>query len=515
MPLDNDSIEWAMRHLSTLGDSDLFPKPAELDPLIEKIDEVITLLTSQEVNSFSPNPARRFMVPKDEFSFRRATQLNIFDSIILTALIFKYGAGIEKRRPPLEEKIVFSNRFAPQPEFWLYNKDYSWTPFWTQCLEKSKEYSHAIVLDISDFYNQIYHHTIENQLIESEFPNPAIKWIIKLLESLTANVSRGIPVGPHAAHLLAEATLIPLDNSLKNHGIDYIRFVDDIIIFENSELDCRKRVYQLADILDKQQRLILNKSKTLLLNQKKIQELCHERIEDRPINDFEKELLGIIKKYSGGNPYQTVLLSEVSPKDLTKFKTEVIESILTEYLNENPIDFIRLRWFLRRLTQIGHPGAVKFCLEHLELLTPALSDICHYLLSASQNLNGDVPSIGEELVQALDNEIIKTNEYFQICIMSLFSRNSGFNHFPVLQERYNTSSSDIKREIILAARCAENSDWLRELKESFLGFENWTASAFLIALKLLPPDERKYFINKLPKGNECIEILKKWAKARE
>ena len=45
MPLDNDSIKWAMHHLSTLGDSDLFPKPAELDPLIEKIDEVITLLT--------------------------------------------------------------------------------------------------------------------------------------------------------------------------------------------------------------------------------------------------------------------------------------------------------------------------------------------------------------------------------------------------------------------------------------------------------------------------------------
>jgi len=194
MPLDNDSIEWAMRHLSTLGDSDLFPKPAELDPLIEKSDEVITLLTSQEVNSFSPNPARRFMVPKDEFSFRRATQLNIFDSIILTAIIFKYGTGIEERRPPLEEKIVFSNRFDPQPEFWLYSKDYNWTPFWTQCYEKSKEYSHAIVLDISDFYNQIYHHTIENQLIESGFPNPAIRLIIKLLESLTANVSLGIPV---------------------------------------------------------------------------------------------------------------------------------------------------------------------------------------------------------------------------------------------------------------------------------------------------------------------------------
>jgi hypothetical protein len=77
MPLDNTSIEWALSHLKTLGDSDLFPKPIELNPLLEQIDELKALLTSREVGQFEPNPARRFMVPKDEVSFRRATQLNI------------------------------------------------------------------------------------------------------------------------------------------------------------------------------------------------------------------------------------------------------------------------------------------------------------------------------------------------------------------------------------------------------------------------------------------------------
>lgn len=214
MPLDSVSIEWALSHLSTLGDSDLFPKPIELNTFLDHRDDLINLLTSREVAQFTPNPARRFMVPKDEFSFRRATQLNIFDSIILTAIMHQYGSGIEKRRTPTGDNVVFSNRYNPQPNYWLYNQDYNWTPFWKQCYEKSKVYSHALLLDISDFYNQIYHHTIENQLIESGFPNQAMKWILGLLESLTAKVSRGIPVGPHAAHLLAEASLIPLDNSL-------------------------------------------------------------------------------------------------------------------------------------------------------------------------------------------------------------------------------------------------------------------------------------------------------------
>ena len=239
----------------------------------------------------------------------------------------QYGGGIEKRRIPVADYVVFSYRYNPQPNYWLYDQDYNWTPFWKHCYEKSKVYSHALLLDISDFYNQIYHHTIENQLIESGFPNQTTKWIMGLLESLTAQVSRGIPVGPHAAHLLAEASLIPLDNSLKSHGIDYARFVDDIIVFCNGENEYRKCLYLIADILDKQQRLILNKSKTLPLTQAKFQKLCAERIEDRPINDLEEKLLNIISKYSKGNPYKIVLLREVSPKDLAQFENEVIEKI--------------------------------------------------------------------------------------------------------------------------------------------------------------------------------------------
>ena len=80
------------------------------------------------------------------------------------------------------------------------------------------------------------------------------------------------------------------------------------------------------------------------------------------------------------------------------------QTILQQYLDTKPTDFIRFRWFLRRLTQIGHPGAVRYCLTHLDLLTPALSDVCHYLLAASQNLNGDIPGVGKELKKVYPNQ---------------------------------------------------------------------------------------------------------------
>ena len=117
----------------------------------------------------------------------------------------------------------------------------------------------------------------------------------------------------------------------------------------------------------------------------------------------------------------------------------------------------------------------------------------------------------------IKHELIKTNEYFQICILSLFGRNADYNHFPVLSDFYGNGSPHVKREIILAAHCVNNSDWLRELKESFLGFDSfdsWTSTAFLVAAKSLPEEERKFFINKLPKADEFVELIKKWTKSK-
>jgi hypothetical protein len=72
----------------------------------------------------------------------------------------------------------------------------------------------------------------------------------------------------------------------------------------------------------------------------------------------------------------------------------------------------------------------------------------------------------------------------------------------------------IKREIIIAALCSNNSDWLRELKESHTGFESWTATAFLVACKSLPEEERRFFIKSLSRENDYIELLKKWSKSK-
>ncbi len=514
MNLGADSIEWAISHLEKVGDSDLFPRPLEFNAVLGLKDYTKNLLTKADLSQIVPSPARKFFVPKDNLSIRNATQFNLIDSIVFTAIIHQYGTQIEQRRQPISENRVFSYRFKPETEGWLYDKNFDWTPFWENCFIKADSYSHVLIADISDFYNQIYHHTVENQLIAAGLPNQVTKWILDVLGSLTAKVSRGIPVGPHAAHLLAEASLIPVDNSLTLKKIEYIRYVDDFVIFAKSENEARSTLYKLAEILDCQQRLVLNKHKTKILSREEFKLYCKKMIEDRPINDFEAQLLKMVNQYSGGKRYFPVLISQISDEDLKIFNQEVLEVILNEYLAQESIDFVRLRWFLRRLTQVGHPGAIDFCVKHLDSLIPALSDVCHYLVSASLKYEGDCASLGDELLKCLSKEIIQSTEYFQICVLSLFSRNPKFNHFNQLIELYGSSSENVRREIILSAGTGNGADWLRELKESFLSMNIWCKQAFLFSAKTLPPEERKFFAKNVREDSYLDQILLKWVRER-
>jgi hypothetical protein len=115
-------------------------------------------------------------------------------------------------------------------------------------------------------------------------------------------------------------------------------------------------------------------------------------------------------------------LSAISDKDLSAFQPRVVEKILADYLAPDTPGFVRLRWFLRQLSQIGHPAAVEYCLRNFNQVTPAVSDVCHYFISVSASGTAmDWVSIKEDLLSLLDNALIKSNKYFQLSLPSLFN----------------------------------------------------------------------------------------------
>lgn len=513
MKLNERSIMWGLNHINKESDTDLFPKPIEIKILKEIESKVVNKLKDQDLGSYKWNPCRRFIIPKSEFSYRLATQLDPIDSIMLSSIIYEYGNLIENKRRPIDEKRVFNYRFKPSDDGYLYDRDNAWKNFWSNCKEKMNNYKYAVYMDISDFYNQIYHHVIENQLIECGFPNEIKKTLMNLFESLTQKVSRGIPIGPHSVHLIAEMSLIPVDNSLVIKGFEFCRFSDDIVIFCNEEIDTRIVIYEMAQILDKQQKLVLQKQKTKVYSKGEFKAYCEQMLTDTPINEFEKELLDILKKHSSG-PYSLVRVEDITERELRVFTKEKIEKVLIEYLNKEEPNYSRIRWFYRRLSQIGIPQAIEFSIKNMDKLIPAISDLAQYLISVANISNQDLHEIGDDMYKLLDNKLIASNEFLQISLLSMFAYSSHFNHLDKSIKMYRSSSENVKRKIIIAAFSAGAGEWIRELKEDYPRLDIWTRRALAIATVTLPAEERKFYVGNLRDISKSVseELVIEWAR---
>jgi hypothetical protein len=397
----------------------------------------------------------------------------------------------------------------------LYTLEDSWKFFWNSSLYKMEDYEFAVCLDISDFYNQIYHHTVENELNESGFPNAIKKSIMNLLVKLTAKTSRGIPIGPHGSHLLAEMTLIPLDNFIKLKCDDFCRYADDIIIFCNDRKDAERIVYEIADFIDSNQRLVLNSGKSKIYEKYEFVELCNSMIQDNPINDVEQEMVDTLNRYSI-NLYTLAQIVNLEEEDIEAFSKDKIEKCLDSYLNQLQPNYDRIKWLYRRLSQIRVDTAVEYTIKNLTKLTPAVSEIINYFVSVgeSETCTLDLNMIGDSIFTLYEDKLVKCSPYLQMSLISLFSRCNSYNHIRKLIEMFNYSTDDVKREILLACVNSGTSQklygWIYGLKEQAGNFSDWTRRAYYIACSMMLQENKKYYFKDMQNNNILEDYIVKW-----
>ena len=121
-------------------------------------------------------------------------------------------------------------------------------------------------------------------------------------------------------------------------------------------------------------------------------------IEDRPIDRNEERLLGIIYKYTGGDPYITITYNSIKLEDWEQFSEKIVSRIINDYLSKDEVDYIRLRWFYRRLAQVGHPGALNVSVDNISKLGPCLANICTYISSIQSIENNERKIIKEKMI---------------------------------------------------------------------------------------------------------------------
>lgn len=509
--LPKAAYEWSLKHLLTDGDTDLFPPPFEFLAIKKHWNDLLPKLARLDLSQYTWSSGRRFQVPKSPYSYRFCTQLEPLDSLVLAALIWKLGKKLESTRIPLSDKLVFSNRFAPSKEGRFYTLN-TWRSFWEKALEESRDTLFVVKTDVVDYYNQIYHHVLENQISSSGVDSDTLKILKNMLQAVSHKVSRGVPVGPYSTHILAECAFNDIDRSLRSHGYKFCRYIDDTFIFCDSEDACTIALHDLSRILDQQQRLTLHSMKTEVLTSERFRQIARQAIEDTSIESFiGQELIGIIHDRTDDDPYARVPLESLAPSERGTFTKDSVEGVLEESWTEDP-SLKHMGWLLRRFAQLGVPEAIEFVVRNLESLLPIIADVSRYLCAAVPNFDNAVPNLGLQIIEAFEIPLVQKNDYLQLILLHMFHKVPALNQSDKLLERYETSSPFVRRGIVLATMSAKNAHWLRERKDEFATADPWLRRAIISASSSLPRDEREFWMKHIKKSlNGMEEIVRAWA----
>ncbi|GMM59917.1 RNA-directed DNA polymerase [Novosphingobium pituita] len=126
----------------------------------------------------------------------------------------------------------------------------------------------VIQTDIASFYEHIYHHRLENVILDLAANGSTIALQIdRILNKLASGRSFGLPVGGQCARVLAEVMMTPIDQSLSDAGLIWHRYVDDFTLVCRSQQDAYKALSVLSHALT-DYGLSLNRSKTTFLSAK-------------------------------------------------------------------------------------------------------------------------------------------------------------------------------------------------------------------------------------------------------
>ena len=502
LTINSKHLNRAVRSLYESGDNDLFPYPFEFRVINHNKKETVGYLSKQSVGAYEWGESRNLLIPRDNFVLRNATELDPLDSIFFTALIRQISPKIKSSRKKFEERSVFSHIIVDSGK--LYENKYD--DFWLKSVDLVRKRPFVLVTDITDFYNQIDHHTLENQLEKCGIELEVIKSLNNLFDTQNSK-SKGIPIGPQGSHILAELSLLPLDEYLSDSGFVYCRFFDDIHIFCDSYEDGLEAHNRLATYLDREQKLLLSKSKTDIYNRNDFIRKSMIKMRNNPKSKNEERILEITKNCTGG-PYEQLKIERLSKSDKDGLSKENIEFALKSYRAGENIDYGDLRFFLRRLRQTGSPGGIEYIIYNLQFFMPVLIEAFRYIFSASGNYSGTWQEIGEILGNLICKGYIRSNDYLLEVAINLFSHIKELNNIEKILAHYNSSSAMIKREVLLVAKLARSASFISFQKNNYSSMTPWEKRAMIYSSEVLASDERKYWLRKIRESSKTTYLEK-------
>lgn len=508
--LEPYNVEWARKHISRFGDTDTLPELLEFEALWADwttIRDGIVAFDLHDLPLFAP---RHFLVPKPRGGFRVSTQLDPIDSLIYSAIARSVADRVEAFRVEARKRIACAYRMAPQVtgQLFLRNKA-GWEDFHDASIAACADgtaVTHVVTADISDFYNQIYHHRLHNAMQSASVPDARAKSVELFLGRLTAKQSRGVPVGPTASILMAEACLHDVDRSLISKGYQHTRYVDDFRIFCRSESEAVRALHDLTEYLFTAQRLSLQGYKTKIWDTEAFRSSELSAPEDHEARSLlERKQEAIQAAVDALNPYwdDEVDEEEVISERRVEIAARALTDVMDKCISEDALDLSLARYVLRRSGSLKSRALVPTVLAGLTKLVAAYRDVIRYV----DNIwHASIAKyVRNALLKFLDESPYGRLPFIREWSLWLIVKRGLVDEKTA--ERLAAESDELTKARYrpLIAAQYKQVDWVRGRKESWMNAGPWERRSVLWSGRILPKDERKAWLAPITRSQDMVD----------
>ncbi|WP_186768061.1 RNA-directed DNA polymerase [Streptomyces qinzhouensis] len=326
--------------------------------------------------------------PKNAIAVRPLTRFSARDRLIYDSLVFDLASDIDKCR----NRSVYSYRWnhkAGEPLFWSH----SWSLMRHRALSTLSGNRRLLMatLDVSSFYEHVDVELLSEDLYMMAKNEAHVQKVSNFLRRFqNINHAWGLPQGSDASGILANAYLASVDQFLTQQRLPFVRYSDDIMIFDESW-------NSLRDVLVSVNRIF--RARKLSMAGHKTSILGHEEALNR-LRSAEEASIDYGVKVG-------------DPKARLSARTYFYDTCASEVISSR-----RLKFSLNRLRRLGDDYAVSWCLDNIRYIADAAKEIFAYFAACEHRL----PEIESKLTAFMCSSESKSYPYVEQRILRYFVR---------------------------------------------------------------------------------------------
>lgn len=503
--LPKESVQWAIRHIHRFGDTDILPVPAEYEAVLKALDTVAGSLSAIDLNKHYFKVPRRVAVPKASGGFRVASQLSPDDAILFTALAHFIAPQIEQARISADELKSCSFRLDIKGNGQLFKPGFGYDDFnrATETHLKNTAIRFVLAVDLADFYNQISHHRIANNLEASGIATELFTTVENVVNSLASNHhSRGLPIGPAASIVFAEAAALDLDEFLKGKGVAFCRYVDDFRFFFRSEGEALSFLAEFTEVLFMNHRLATNTTKTKLWGK----DVFGGEVVDQEAWEEEKKqahLMNLIRSRS--DSCEPVTVEDLTATDVNKATRKAIDELFERAEKSEPLLVGLAKFVFQRGKALKSTMFADRLIKNLDHFAPVTGDVVDYVSAVDgTNKKGLLKAVYDWLRR---DSIAAGCQYMKEwaghvsarCAPALFAK---WDEFDSVAADFPTDVFN-RHAPLVAARLMQRS-FIRALKEKIDSQEDCAKRAIILASSVLADDEKQHWLSRFGNKNDAV-----------